>query len=112
VPVTVPPDFPFAPSAGPPMPSQIRWPYRGALQNTGVRTTSISFGSFVWGMLNREDMGNYIFALLAKNGYAVEKVQVKRGTLTAWQGGGTVNAAATATINGADSNLNLTITLQ
>jgi|GEM_PF-822718 len=86
--------------------------FKIALQNAGVRATGICFGNFIWGMVNREDMGNYLFALLAENGYAVEKVQVKGGTITAWQAGGVVNAAATATINGADTSLNLRITLQ
>jgi hypothetical protein len=86
--------------------------FKIALQNAGVRATGIGFNRFAAGMVNREDMGHYIFALLAENGYAVEKVQVKRGTITAWQAGGSVNAAATATINGAESNLNLTIKLQ
>jgi hypothetical protein len=86
--------------------------FKIALQNAGVRAAGISFGNFIWGMVNLEDMGNYIFALLAENSYAVEKVQVKRGTITAWQAGGSVNAAATATINGADTSLNLKITLQ
>jgi hypothetical protein len=85
---------------------------KAALQNAGVRATSISLGSFVWGVLNREDLGSYIFALLAENGYAIEKVQVTRGTIAAWQNGGTVTAAATATISGADTPLNLKITLQ
>ncbi|MCX5903703.1 MAG: hypothetical protein NTV89_09610 [Proteobacteria bacterium] len=86
--------------------------FKIALQNAGVRATGIGFSRFAAGMVNREDMGHYIFALLAENGYAVEKVQFKRGTITAWQAGGSVNAAATATINGAESNLNLTIKLQ
>ncbi len=86
--------------------------FKIALQNAGVRAAGISFGNFIWGMVNREDMGNYIFALLAENGLRVEKVRVRRGTITAWQAGGSVNAAATATINGADTSLNLKITLQ
>ena len=86
--------------------------FKITLQNAGVRATGIGFNRFAAGMVNREDMGHYIFALLAENGYAIEKVQVKRGTITAWQAGGSVNAAATATINGAESNLNLTIKLQ
>jgi hypothetical protein len=39
-------------------------------------------------------------------------MKVKRGTINAWQNGGTVTAAATATISGADASLNLKITLQ
>jgi len=88
---------------------------RIALQNAGVRAKGIRLNSLVMGFLNKEDMANYIFALLAENSVNVEKVQVTWGNI--WQLGsaaprGSVQARAVATIDGNKVPLRLKIKLQ
>jgi hypothetical protein len=80
-----------------------------------VRAKGIGLNSLVMGFLNKEDMANYIFALLAENSVNVEKVQVTWGRI--WQLGstaprGAVQARAVATIDGNKVPLRLKIKLQ
>jgi hypothetical protein len=88
---------------------------RITLQNAGVRANGIGMNNLVMGFLNKNDMANYIFFLLAENSFNVEKVRVTWGNL--WQAGsatprGAVQARAVATIDGRKVPLRLNIKLQ
>jgi hypothetical protein len=89
---------------------------RITLQTAGIQARGITLGSLVAGVLNKKDMANYLFAMLAENSLKVEDVQVTRGILMVRQTGsaaqGSVTARATATIDGEPVPLTIKIELQ
>jgi hypothetical protein len=89
---------------------------RITLQKTGIQGRGIALGRVAAGVLNKNDMASYIFAMLAENAFNVENVQVTRGTILVRQAGsavqGSVAARATATIDGEPVPLTIKIELQ
>jgi hypothetical protein len=88
---------------------------RITLQKAGIQARGIILGRLAAGVLNKTDMANYIFAMLAENGLNVENVQVARGGIMTRQMEsavkGTVTARATATIDGEPVPLTVKIEL-
>jgi hypothetical protein len=88
---------------------------RITLQKAGIQARGISLGRLAAGVLNKNDMASYIFAMLAENAFNVENVQVTRGIIMARQTGsaaqGSVSARATATIDGEPVPLTVKIEL-
>ena len=88
---------------------------RITLQKAGIQARGIALGRLAAGVLNKKDMANYIFAMLAENAFGVENVQVTRGSIMVRQTGsdsqGFVSARATATIDGEPVPLTVKIEL-
>jgi hypothetical protein len=88
---------------------------RITLQKAGIQARGIALGRLAVGVLNKNDMAHYIFAMLAENAFNVENVQVTRGTIMVRQAGsaaqGSVSARATATIDGEPVPLTVKIEL-
>ncbi len=89
---------------------------RITLQKAGIQARGIVLGRLAAGVLNKNDMAHFIFAMLAENAFNVESVQVTRGTILLRQAGsaakGSVAARATATIDGEPVPLTIKIDLQ
>jgi hypothetical protein len=89
---------------------------RITLQRAGIQARGIVLGNLAAGILNKKDMANFIFAMLAENAFNVENVQVDRGNIFVMQSGtaahGSVTAQASATIDGATVPLTVNIELQ
>jgi hypothetical protein len=91
------------------------------LQNAGVRADGITLDFFVLGFLigtlNKEDMAQYIFSLLAENAIDAQSVEVDLGNVVLLKIGldhllGFINAKASARIAGQDVNLKILIKVQ
>jgi len=91
------------------------------LQNSGVRAEGITLDIFVTGIvigvLDKEDMANYIFALLAENAIDVESVEVEWGSIVLLQVGpdyllGFINTQASGQIAGQDIKLKFSVGVQ
>jgi hypothetical protein len=89
---------------------------RITLQRAGIQARGIVLGNLAAGILNKKDMSNFIFAMLAENAFNVENVQVDRGNIFVRQSGeaaqGSVTTRAAATIDGESVTLTVKIELQ